>query len=179
MFLMVALLLLALAGADPTIPPQLAGCYTVADAVAARADVDAALDRAVGSIFFALRPFAKGTLAEHGLADVLLVDVDGDIAAVTVGSRPRLASRLDRATNVNASDGPATVTARVVAGSLVQTARRKEGVRTVTLTPTLTGVSLRLVLTSPELQTPLDYTVAYRRSAQECKPTTSMPKQGQ
>jgi hypothetical protein len=158
------LLLAPLVGAD--VP---AGRYGVEDATAAGVTVEAAVADAVSGLGFFVRPFAAGTLREaNAVADELALEVE------PVAGRERIHVRFggvdvttlagEAVERVVDSHGTALVRQWREGDVIVQTASRKEGIRTIRFVPAA-GAALDVVVRfeTPELPRPLTYRLRYRR----------------
>ncbi len=131
--------------------------------------VDAAIETAVAKMNFITRPIARSRLKKSNPAYKRIVIVHkGDLVSVSFDGRRPIEMPADGAPiKWTRDDGEVfDVTATVQNGELIQTFKAEDGQRVNTFSANDSGqMTMEAKLTSPQLPTPVIYTLLYQRNA--------------
>jgi hypothetical protein len=129
----------------------------------------AAIDRAIGGLFFAIRGIARSRLSSGTKIDPWVTFAfDADRIRVRVPSGPEAVAPDGGAPVEFTSDGERVKLSHAASGSRVtQTFVASEGKRVNewVLSPDGSTLSLRVIVSSTQLTTPVVYTLTYKRSS--------------
>lgn len=145
---------------------ELAGFYTASDQ---QATIDAAIDKAVAQMSFIKRPIARSRLKKTNPSyRTITITIAGEVLEIQFDDRKPIRMRDDgRPTEWTREDGEVfKVSAKQQERTLVQTFEAEDGERinTFSLGPAGRELSLQVTIKSPQLPTPVEYTLAFTRN---------------
>jgi hypothetical protein len=128
----------------------------------------AAIDRAIDSLFFAIRPIARSRLTSGTKVSASYsFSFEPGKIRVRVPSIPDAVSADSGAWGEFVHDGEKSkLSQRFVGGKLAQVFNADEGSRTneFTLSPDGTSLTLKVIISSPKLSTPVVYLLSYKKA---------------
>ncbi len=146
---------------------RLSATFVPAPGVANQRAIDAGIDRAVGALFFMIRPIASSKIHSGNplFSYVTLSFRPGEILVV---SPPVIARSRDdgAAGSMRGLDGePNQVTQRLLPDALLQTTWNASGRRVTRFVPSPDGtrLTMHVEITAPQLPIPVRYTLQYVR----------------
>jgi hypothetical protein len=144
------------------------GTFRYAGKPAEDAGRRAAIDRAIDSLFFAIRGIARSRLSTETRIDpwVQFSFERGSIRVHLASGPDAVAPETGAAVDYLSDGEHSKLTERVGGGKLVQVFSTDEGRRTneFSLAPDNTTLTEKVVISSPKLSAPLVYVLTYRRS---------------
>ncbi|HEX6926863.1 MAG TPA: hypothetical protein VF167_15680 [Longimicrobiaceae bacterium] len=145
--------------------PDLTGTFALVEAESD--DVKAAIEQAVRGMNFITRPIARGRLTRTNVPyRTIRIEQSGDQVTIVTDERPIVATADGNPMKWTREDGEVLdLTTRWADGALEQTFVADDGQRTNTFTLSADGgtLEMRVVVASPRLDRPVEYTLRYRR----------------
>ncbi len=159
----------ASAAAPVAAPDRFAGMYTYVGGDKQKAAIDAAIDKAIEGLFFAVKPIARGKL--HGKTEVKtrigFAFAGGNITSTANGEAPATSAENGTTATFKAGGDDLRLAQKLTAdGHLVQSFAAPEGTRLNDYVLAADGKTLTVavLITSSKLTHPLRYVLTYRKN---------------